>query len=324
MMFPRRQFLRLAAAITALPATARLAWAQAYPTQSVRVVVGFPAGQAADSIARLGAQTLSKGLGQQFVVENKPGAGGNIGTETVVRAAPDGYTLLMEVMTANAINATLYKNLNFNFIRDIAPVAVVGGAPYVVAINPSVPANTLAEFIAYAKANPGKINMGSAGIGTPPHAFGQLFMMMAGVDMVHVPYKGSYVPDLLAGQLQVVFSPMPTVIAQIRAGKLRALAVTSAKRSQQLPDVPSVGEVVKGYDATGYFGFGAPKGTPAAIVDKLNKTLNGGWDDAETRSKLETLGVEKLQLSPAEYGKLIADETEKWAKVVAAANMKVE
>ncbi len=324
MKLARRQFLHLAGGVAALPLISRFAWGQTYPTQSVHVIVGFPAGQAADSIARLSAQALSQGLGQQFIVENRPGAGGNIGTEAVVRAAPDGYTLLMEVMTANAINATLYKKLSFNFIRDIAPVACVGGAPYVVAINPSVPAKTLSEFIAYAKANPGKINMGSAGMGTPPHAFGELFKMMTGVDMVHVPYKGSYVPDLLSGQLQVVFSPMPTVIAQIRSGKLRALAVTSAKRSGELPDVPSVGEVVPGYDATGYFGFGAPKGTPVEIIDKLNKTLIAGIAEPGIRGKLVSLGLEPASMTPAEYGKLIADETKKWAKVVAAANMKVE
>ena len=324
MKLPRRQLLHLAAGAAALPVVSRFAWAQTYPSQSARVIVGFPAGQAADSIARLTAQALSQGLQQQFVVENRPGAGGNIGTEMVVRAAPDGYTLLMEVMTANAINVTLYKNLDFNFIRDIAPVACIGGSPYVVTVNPSVPAKTLAEFIAYAKANPGKINMGSAGIGTPPHAFGELFKMMAGVDMVHVPYKGSYVPDLLAGQIQVVFSPMPTVIAHIRSDKLRALAVTSGKRSQVLPDVPSVGQFVPGYDATGYFGFGAPKGTPAAIVDKLNKTINAGWANPDIRAKLIGLGIEPAAMTPAEYGKLIADETEKWAKVVTSANMKVE
>src|SRR5664280_3654645 len=262
----RRQFLHLAAGVAALPAALQFAWAQAYPTQPVRVIVGFPAGQAADSLARIVAQALSQRLGQQFIVDNRPGAGGNIGIDVVVRSAPDGYTILMEVMTSNAISASLYPDLNFNFIRDIAPVAIIGGAAYVVAVNPSVPANTLPEFIAYAKANPGKINMGSAGIGTPPHAFGELFKMMAGVDMVHVPYKGSYVPDLLSGQVQVVFSPIPTVIAQIKAGKLRALGVTSAKRSSALPDVPSVADFVPGYDATGYFGFGAPAHTPACLL----------------------------------------------------------
>ncbi len=324
MKLPRRQFLQLAAGAVALPATAQFAWAQTYPSQPVRMIVGFPAGQAADSLARIVAQGLSQRLGQQFVAENRPGAGGNIGTEAVVRAQPDGYTILMEVMTSNAINALLYKHLSFNFIRDIAPVACIGGGSYVVAVNPSLAAKTLPEFIAYAKANPGKINMGSAGIGTPPHAFGELFKMMAGVDMVHVPYKGSYVPDLLSGQVQVVFSPIPTVIAQIKAGKLRALGVTSAKRSSALPDVPSVADFVPGYDATGYFGFGAPAHTPAAIVDKLNKEINASVADPAATAKLLSLGVQPMPMTPAEYGKLIASETEKWAKVVKAANMKVD
>jgi tripartite-type tricarboxylate transporter receptor subunit TctC len=320
----RRQFLHLAAGAAALPAASQFAWAQTYPTQPVRVIVGFPAGQAADSLARIVAQALSQRLGQQFIVDNRPGAGGNIGTDAVVRSAPDGYTILMEVMTSNAINASLYPDLNFNFVRDIAPVAIIGAAAYVVAVNPSVPANTLPEFIAYAKANPGKINMGSAGIGTPPHAFGELFKMMAGVDMVHVPYKGSYVPDLLSGQIQVVFSPMPTVVAQVRAGKLRALAVTSKQRSAALPDAPAIGEFVPGYDASGYFGFGAPKSTPADIIDKLNKEIRASVVDPPVKEKLVTLGIEPMQLTPAEYGKLITDETEKWAKVVKAAGMKME
>ena len=320
----RRQFLHLAAGVAALPAALQFAWAQAYPTQPVRVIVGFPAGQAADSLARIVAQALSQRLGQQFIVDNRPGAGGNIGTDVIVRSAPDGYTILMEVMTSNAINASLYPDLNFNFIRDIAPVAIIGGAAYVVAVNPSVPANTLPEFIAYAKANPGKINMGSAGIGTPPHAFGELFKMMAGVDMVHVPYKGSYVPDLLSGQVQVVFSPMPTVVAQVRAGKLRALAVTSKQRSAALPDAPAIGEFVPGYDASGYFGFGAPKSTPTDIIDKLNKEIRATVVDPAIKERLVTLGIEPMQMTPAEYGKLIADETEKWAKVVKAAGMKME
>ena len=324
MIEQRRQFLQLVAGAAVLPATSQFAWAQAYPTQPVRVIVGFPAGQAADSLARIVSQALSPRLGQQFVVDNRAGAGGNIGTEAVVRAAPDGYTMLLEVMTSNAINASLYSNLNFNFVRDIAPVAIIGAASYVVAVNPSVPANTLPEFIAYAKANPGKINMGSSGIGTPPHAFGELFKMMAGVDMVHVPYKGTYVPDLLSGQVQVIFSPMPTVVSQIKAGKLRALAVTSKQRSAVLPDAPSVGDFVPGYDASGYFGFGVPKNTPAEIVDRLNKEIRAAVADPVVKEKLVTLGIEPMQMTPAEYGKLTADETEKWAKVVKAAGMKAE
>ena len=324
MIVHRRQFLQLVAGAAVLPATSQFAWAQGYPTQPVRVIVGFPAGQAADSLARIVSQALSQRLGQQFVVDNRAGAGGNIGTEAVVRAQPDGYTMLLEVMTSNAINASLYSNLNFNFVRDIAPVAIIGAASYVVAVNPSVPANTLPEFIAYAKANPGKINMGSSGIGTPPHAFGELFKMMAGVDMVHVPYKGTYVPDLLSGQVQVIFSPMPTVVSQIKAGKLRALAVTSKQRSAVLPDAPSVGDFVPGYDASGYFGFGVPKNTPAEIVDRLNKEIRAAVADPTVKEKLVTLGIEPMQMTPAEYGKLTADETEKWAKVVKAAGMKAE
>jgi len=324
MKLPRRQFIQLTVATAALPAVPQFAWAQAYPTQPVRVIVGFPAGQAADSLARIVSQAVGERLGQQLIVENRPGAGGNIGTEAVVRSQPDGYTILMEVMTSNAINASLYKNLSFNFVKDIAPVACIGGGAYVVAVNPSVPTKTLAEFVVYAKANPGKINMGSAGIGTPPHAFGELFKMMAHVDMVHVPYKGSYVPDLLSGQLQVVFSPIPTVIAHIKSGKLRALAVTSAKRSPALPDVPPVADTVPGYDASGYFGFGAPAHTPAAVVDKLNSAINASIVAEPAKAKLMSLGIDPKPMTPTEYGKLIAGETEKWAKVVKAANMKVE
>ncbi len=324
MNLSRRHLLQLAAAAAVVPPFPRFGWADSYPSQPVRMIVGFPAGQAADSLARIVAQALSQRLGQHFVVENRPGAGGNIGTEAVVRATADGYTILMEVMTSNAINATLYPNLNFNFIKDIAPVAIIGGGAYVMTVNPAVPAKTVPEFVAYAKANPGKINMGSAGIGTPPHAFGELFKMMAGVDMVHVPYKGSYVPDLLSGQLQVVFAPIPTVIAHIKSGKLRALAVTATKRSEALPDTPTVAEFVPGYDASGYFGFGAPARTSKEIVDKLNSEIKSIVVDPAIKERLVALGIEPMQMTPAEYGKLIADETEKWTKVVKAANMKVE
>jgi len=324
MNLPRRKLLQLAVGAAALPAVLRFAFAQSYPLQPVRMIVGFPAGQAADSLARIVAQALSQRLGQQVIVENRPGAGGNIGTEAVVRAAPDGYTILMEVMTSNAINATLYPNLNFNFIKDIAPVAIIGGGAYVMTVNPSVPAKTVPEFIAYAKAKPGKINMGSAGIGTPPHAFGELFKMLAGVDMVHVPYKGSYVPDLLSGQVQVVFAPIPTVIAHIKSGKLRALAVTATKHSEALPDTPTIAEFVRGYDASGYFGFGAPSRTPKDIIDKLNTEIKAIVVDPPIKEKLVSLGIEPMQLTSAEYGKLIVAETEKWTKVVKTAGMKAD
>ena len=324
MNLPRRKLLQLAVGAAALPAVLRFAFAQSYPSQPVRMIVGFPAGQAADSLARIVAQALSQRLGQQVIVENRPGAGGNIGTEAVVRAAPDGYTILMEVMTSNAINATLYPNLNFNFIKDIAPVAIIGGGAYVMTVNPSVPAKTVPEFIAYAKAKPGKINMGSAGIGTPPHAFGELFKMLAGADMVHVPYKGSYVPDLLSGQVQVVFAPIPTVIAHIKSGKLRALAVTATKRSEALPDTPTIAEFVRGYDASGYFGFGAPSRTPKDIIDKLNTEIKAIVVDPPIKEKLVSLGIEPMQLTSAEYGKLIVAETEKWTKVVKTAGMKAD
>lgn len=322
--FPRRKFLSLAIATVALPSLSRIAGSESYPTRPVRVIVPFPAGQAADSLARIVAQVLQQRLGQQFVVDNRSGAAGNIGTEAVARAAPDGYTILMEVMTANVINASVYPNLNFDFARDIAPVAIIGSGAYVITVNPAVPANTLPEFIAYAKASPGKINMGSAGAGTPPHAFGELFKMMANVDLVHIPYKGSYVPDLLSGQVQVVFAPMPTVVAQIRAGKLRALAVTPKRRSSALPDVPTVAEFVPGYDASGYYGFGAPKSTPASIIDKLNNEIRASVVDPSVKEKLANLGVEPIQLTPGEYAKLISDEIEKWAKVVKAAAIKAE
>jgi len=323
MRLPRRQFLHLAAGIAALPAASRFARAEAYPARPVHMIVGFPAGQAADIIARLVCQPLSDRLGQQFVVDDRPGAGGNIGTEALVRSAPDGYTLLTCLLT-NAINATLYADLNFNFIRDTAPVANMVRSPYVMVINPSVPAQTVAEFIAYAKANPGKINMGSAGIGTPPHVFGELFQMMTGITMVHVPYRGAYVPDLLAGQVQVVFSPIPTSIAQIRAGKLRALGVTSAKRSQALPDTPAIAEFVPGYDASGWYGVSAPKGTPTEIIEKLNKEINAIIADPAIKTRLVDLGAEPDPVTPAQFGKFIADDTEKWAKVVRAANIKPE
>jgi tripartite-type tricarboxylate transporter receptor subunit TctC len=323
MKLPRRKFLHLAAGAAALPTVSRIARAQAYPSRPVRIVVGYPAGNAPDIIARLMGQWLSERLGQQFVIDNRPGFGGNIGTEVVVKAPPDGYTLLLPVST-NAVNATLYTNLNFNFIRDIAPVASVANAPFVMVVTPSFPAKTVPDFIAYAKANPSKINMASGGNGTAPHIFGELFMSMTGVHLVHVPYRGAYMPDLLAGQMQVVFGPIAQSVELIRTGKLRALAVTTAKRLEVLPDVPSVGEFVRGYEAAGWYGIGAPKNTPAEIIDKLNEATNGALADPKLKARLADLGVRPMPMTPVEFGTFIADETEKWGKVIRAANIKPE
>jgi tripartite-type tricarboxylate transporter receptor subunit TctC len=322
MKLPRRQFLHLVAGTAALPAVSRLAWAETYPARPVRIVVGFPAGNASDIIVRLMAQSLSERLGQQFVVENRPGAGSTIGTEVVVRAPPDGYTLLMEVVTVNAINATFYANLNYNFIRDIAPVANIVSGPFVMVVNLSVPAKTLPEFIAYAKANPGKINMASAGNGTSTHLFGELFKVMAGVDLLHVPYRGSFLPDLLGGQVQVVFGPISQFVELLRTGKLRALAVTTATRQAILPDIPTVAEFVSGYEASAWYGIGAPKNTPTEIIDRLNKEVNAALADPKMTARLAEIGVIPMPMTPAEFGKLIADETEKWGKVVRATNIK--
>jgi tripartite-type tricarboxylate transporter receptor subunit TctC len=294
-----------------------------YPTRPVRFIVGFPAGSATDIVGRLVAQSLSDRFGQQFIVENRPGAGSNIAAEAVVRADPDGYTLL-QVASPNAINATLFSNLSFNFIRDIAPVVGIFRYPYVMVVNPAVPAKTLAEFIAYAKANPGKIDMASAGNGTAPHVFGELFKMMTNVNMLHVPYRGSYFADLIAGQVQVVFSPLPSTIGYIRAGTLRALAVTTATRSNALPDIPSVGEIVPGYEASSWQGVGAPRKTSAEIIDKLNGEINAVLADPKMKARLAELGGDVLAGTPAEFGKLIADETEKWARVIKSANIKPE
>jgi tripartite-type tricarboxylate transporter receptor subunit TctC len=321
MKLPRRQFLHLAAGAAVLPVVSRDARAQGYPTRPVRIIVPFPAGQATDSIARLVGQSLSERLGQVFVIENRTGAGGNIGTEAVVRAPPDGYTLLLAGLSS-AINATLYKQLNFDFIRDIAPVASIGGGPYVMVVNPSVPAKTVLEFIVYAKANPGKINMASSGNGAVSHVFGELFKMMAGVNLVHVPYRGGYVPDLLGGQTQVVFGTIASCIQLISAGALRALAVTTATRSPALPDVPALGESVPGYEASQWYGLGAPKNTPAEIVSKLNSEVNAALADPKLKARLADLGVDTMSVTSADFGKLIADETEKWGKVIRAANIK--
>jgi tripartite-type tricarboxylate transporter receptor subunit TctC len=324
MKLPRRNFLHLAAGAAALPAVSRFAWAQAYPTRPVRIVVTFPAGSTSDILARPMAQWLQERLGQPFVVDNRPGAGGTIGTEAVVRASPDGYTLLL-ISGAHTVNATLYDKLSFNFIRDIVPVAGISRETGLMVVNPSVPAKTVPEFIAYAKANPGKINMASAGIGASTHVAGELFKMMTGVNMVHVPYRGSppALTDLLGGQVHVYFGPIAGSIEYVRAGTLRALAVTTAKRSEALPDLPTVGEFVPGYEASAVWGVGAPRNTPAEIVDKLNKEINAGLADPKVKARLE-LGGTALPGSPADFGKLIAEETEKWAKVVKFANIKPE
>jgi tripartite-type tricarboxylate transporter receptor subunit TctC len=314
----RRKFLHLAAAAAALPAVSRFAMAQAYPSRPVRIVVGFPAGGGIDIVARLMGQWLSERLGQPVVIENRPGAGGNLGVEAVVRAAPDGYTLLW-ANSANAISATLYEKLNYDLIRDIAPVAGVVRVPQIMEVNPSFQAKTVPEFIAHAKANPGKLNFGSAGIGSALHVAGELFKMMAGIDMVHVPYRGGApaLTDLIGGQVEVVFDNMPSSIGHIRAGKLRALAVTTATRSQTLPDVPTVSEFVPGYEASIWWGVGAPKGMPAEIVDKLNKEINAGLAEPKIKARLAAdFGGTVLAGSPADFGKLIAEEIEKWGKVV--------
>jgi tripartite-type tricarboxylate transporter receptor subunit TctC len=323
MNIPRRQFLYLATGATALPAVSRFAAAQTYPTRPVRIVVSFPPGGPSDILARLIGQYISDRLGQPFVIENRPGAGGNLGTEAVVRAAADGHTLLL-VMVPNAINATLYDKLNFNFIRDIAPVVGLIRAPNVMEVNPSLPVKTVTEFIAYAKANPGKINMASGGNGTSQHVAGELFKMMTGTDMVHVPYRGApqALTDLIAGQVQVLFDPLPSSIEHIRAGKLRALAVTTVTRSDVLPNLPTVAEAVPGYEASGWFGVGVPRNTPAEIVESLNKEINAALADPAMKTRLADLGGTVLGGSSADFGKLIADETEKWGKVVKFAGIK--
>jgi tripartite-type tricarboxylate transporter receptor subunit TctC len=325
MKLPRRNFLHLAASAAALPAVSRFAFAQAYPSRPVRLIVTVAAGSSPDIIARLIGQWLTERLGQPFVIENRPGAGGNIGTEAVVRAPADGYTLLL-CGPMNATNAALYDKLNFDFIRDIAPVAGVLRGPSVLVIHPSVPAKSVPEFIAYAKANTGKVYLASAGNGTATHVFGELFKMMAGVDMVHVPYRGGgpALTDLIAGQVQVMFPSTVASIEYIRAGRLRALAVTTAMRSEALPDLPTVGEFVPGYEASAWFGIGAPKNTPTEIVDKLNKEVNAALADPNMKARLADLGGTVLAGSPADFGKLMADETEKWGKVIKSAGIKPE
>jgi tripartite-type tricarboxylate transporter receptor subunit TctC len=321
----RRQFLHLAAGAAALPAVSRFAFAQAYPTRPVRIIVGFAPGGGVDIIARLIGQWLSERLGQQFLIENRPGAATNIATEAVVRAPPDGYTLLL-VNAANAINATFYGNLNFNFLRDIAPVAGIIVVPNVMVVNPSVPAKTLPEFIAYAKANPGKINFASGGIGGPSHVAGDLFNMMADVNMIHVPYRGlaPALTDLLSGQVQVIFSSLPAATEYIKVGRLRALAVATVTRSELLPDIPTMREFLPGYEASQWYGLGVPKNTPTEIIDRLNKEINGALADPKMKARLADVGGTTLAGSPADFGKLIADETEKWAKVIKFAGIKPE
>ena len=319
----RRQFLHLAAGTAVLPVLPRIASAQTYPTRPVRIVVGFPPGGATSIVARLIGQWMSERLGQPFVIENRPGAGTNIGTETVTRAVPDGYTCLL-VSSSNFTSATLYDKLNFNFIRDIAPVGSIANSTYILLINPSMPVKTVPEFIAYAKANPGKVTMASGGIGSGPHVSGELFKAMTGIDMVHVPYRGdaAALTDLIGGHVDVFFSTLAASIEYIRTGTLRALAVTTATRAQALPDVPAVGEFVPGFEASAWHGLGVPKGTPAEIIDTLNKEINAALADPTIKSHFANLGLTGRASSPAEFSKLIVDETEKWANVIRAAHIK--
>jgi tripartite-type tricarboxylate transporter receptor subunit TctC len=320
---PRRRFLQLAAGAAASAAVPLIARAQAYPSRPVRLIVGFPAGNAPDIIARVIGQWLSEQLGQQVVIENRPGAASNIATEAAVNAPADGYTLLLVVLT-NVINAALYPNLKFNFVQDLAPVAGIANSPFVVVVNPDLPAKTIPELIAYAKANAGRINMASGGNGASTHIFGELFKLMAGVDLLHVPYRGSYLPDLLSGQVHIVFNPIPQSMELIRTGKLRALAVTTARRLASLPDVPTVGESVPGYEAIGWFGLSAPKSTPADIVARLNQATNASLADPKLVARLADLGVEPMSMTSAEFDKFVAADFEKWAKVIKTAGIKAD
>jgi tripartite-type tricarboxylate transporter receptor subunit TctC len=321
MKLPRRRFLQLATGAVAFPAVARVAWAQAYPSKPVRIIVPFPAGNATDIVARLVGQSLSERLGHSFIIDNRPGAGGNIGTEAGAKSAPDGYTLML-VSPSAAISPALYEKLNFNPLRDIAPVAGVGSAPYIVTLNPSFPAKTVPEFIAYAKANPGKVDYASTGSGSASHLCGELFKALANIDMLHVPYRSSFLPDLLSGQAKVVFAPISLVLEHVRAGKLRALAVTTATRAEALPDIPSVSEFLPGYEASAWYGIGAPGNTPAEIISKLNGEINAGLADPKMKSRLADLGATINPGSPSDFGMLLVEETEKWAKVVKAAGIK--
>jgi tripartite-type tricarboxylate transporter receptor subunit TctC len=326
MNFSRRDLLRMAAGAAALPLSGRLARAQAYPSRPVHVLVGQAAGSSTDITARLVTQPMAQHFGEQFVIDIRPGATGNIATEAVVRAAPDGYTLLV-MNSQNTINAALYTKLTFDFVRDIAPIALVDRVPLVMEVNPSFPAKTVPEFIAYAKANPGKINMASAGIGGPQHVAGELFMYMAGVDLVHVPYRGSTpaLIDLMAGQVQVMFDVTPSSLPHIRAGKLRPLAVTTPERMDVLPNVPAMAEFLPGYEAFGWIGFGAPKGTPGDIIDTLNKQVNATVADPKIQARLKDLGAQVMPSNtPADVAKFIAADTAKWVKVVKFAKIKVD
>ncbi len=323
----RRNVLRLAAGAAALPVfqglTVKRADADTYPSRPVHVIVGFPPGSAPDIMARLAAQWMADRLGQQFVVENRAGAGSNIGTEAVVRAEPDGYTILADVLT-NVLNVSLYRHLNFDFMRDIAPVSPTANAPYVVLVTNSLPAKTIPELIAYAKANPGKINMASGGNGTSSHLFGALFGMMAGVNLVHVPYRTNYMSDLIAGQVQFVVNPIPQSMEFVKDGRVRALAVTTASRLNALPDLPTVGEFVPGYEAVGWYGIGAPKDTPAPVIATLNTALTAALAEPAAKARLADLGVEPMPMSPAQFAKFIASENDKWAKVIRAADIKLD
>jgi tripartite-type tricarboxylate transporter receptor subunit TctC len=323
MKLPRRHFLGFVAGAVALPIAPGAAWALDYPTRPVRVIVGFPAGIGPDITGRLMSQWLSDHLGQQFIVDNRPGASSNIGTELAAKAAPDGYTLLVTVST-NAINATFYKNLAFDFVKNLVPVGFIGATPLVLVVPPSFPAKTVPEFIAYAKADPGKVNLASQGVGTSPHVAGEMLMMMTDIKLVHVPYRTNLVPDLLSGQVHLYFSPLPQVIQYVRDGRLRALAVTSAKRTDALPDVPALAEFVPGYEASGWYGMSAPAGTHPEIIDKLNKEMNAGLADPAVKAKLIAIGVVPNPMTPDQFRKFTADEIDKWAKVVRFANIKAD
>ena len=325
MKLPRRKFLHLAAGAAALPAVSRVGWTEAYPSRPVRLVTGFAAAGGSDVVARLIGQWLSERLGQSFIIENRPGAGGNIGTESVVRAPPDGYTLLL-VTFANVVNASLYKKLNFNFIRDISPVAGLMRVPDLMAIHPSVPARTVPEFIAYAKANAGKITMASAGNGSSGHLAGELLKMKVGISLVHAPYRGNgpALTDLLGGQVELMFPTSPSAVEYVKSGRLRGLAVTAASRSETLPDLPTVGEFVPGYEVSALYGIGAPKGTPAEFIATINKESNAALANPKMKARFVDLGGIVIPGSPADFGKVIVEDTEKWAKVIEAANIKIE